>query len=152
MDNNNKTILGRPKATITEYTKEELDALIENSKWSYCGLPCVNLAINGVKENWLIAVNEAEGDEAMEEYIMRSLSDMPAHIAEITGVDESSVNLIVKTMGERANEVLLSILNATCGFPALVKWMVECGRARGFFLALGGVEVKLPCGYLAYYR
>lgn len=152
MNNIEKTIVGAPKASITDYSKEELDALIENSMWRYCGLPCVTLDINGVRGNWLIARNEADADEAMESSLMRSLYSMPGHIAEITGVEPWAMSVIAERTGDRANDVMLSIVEATCGFPELVKWLRECGRSRASFLAFVGDEVKLPCGYLAYSR
>lgn len=152
MNNTEKTIAGAPKASITDYTKEELDALIENSMWRYCGLACVTLDINGIKGNWLIAKDEAEADEAMESSIMRSLYSMPGHVAEITGVEAWAMSVIAERTGEKANEVMLSIVDATCGFPALVEWLRESGRTRASVLAFVGDEVKLPCGYLAYSR
>lgn len=141
------------KTLIEEYSKEQIDGMLKESKWTWSrnGLPVVVVNREGspATERYAIAKDTKELDEAARRWLSKHFYEYNAEwIAESTGVGTESVKALQNLKSE-GNKALGVIVDATCGIDVLLDNHIA---AEGYASLVGGLqeEIFLPCGYRAY--
>lgn len=137
---------------ITELSKIELNALIQNREDIHYSLPViVALDEDGEEQGeYAIAKGKDEADHAAREYITATLGLFkPAFLADETDLPIEVFQPLCER-GDASNNAVEAIIEKTCGMDKFVEDAIKAD-GRGRFLSFyDGGEIELPCGYIAY--
>lgn len=121
---------------LFDISEEEFLSLVEEAKYHHYGkLPIID--VNG--EEWAIALNEEEANQAAGEYIEQTAWAFSAdYLQDITGIPYEMFEA-VQDKCEGANDAILACIEATCGIESFRDHAIS-DNGRGILSGYNGEE------------